>query len=110
MFYSIVKFLQEQRCSARQVHTLDKSGSDLDGDPDPYPYRDGGAFHQSAAADGGHNRIRYGRQVTGYQWGWHYDYMEDDVDFFSKLTTPQSQITGSETKVRITLWRSITIW
>jgi len=24
--------------------------------------------------------------------------MEDDVDFFSKLTTPQSQITGSETK------------
>ena len=37
-------------------------------------------------------------KVTGYQWGWHYDYMEDDVDFFSKLTTPQSQITGTETK------------
>ena len=37
-------------------------------------------------------------KVTGYQWGWHYDYMEDNVDFFSKLTTPQSQITGSEAK------------
>ena len=37
-------------------------------------------------------------KVTGYQWGWHYDYMEQDVSFFSKLTTPQSQITGTETK------------
>jgi cytochrome c oxidase subunit 2 len=37
-------------------------------------------------------------KVTGYQWGWQYDYMEEDVSFFSKLATPQSQITGTETK------------
>ncbi len=37
-------------------------------------------------------------KVTGYQWGWQYDYMEEDVSFFSKLATPQSQITGTEAK------------
>ena len=37
-------------------------------------------------------------KVTGYQWGWQYDYLEEDVSFFSKLATPQSQITGNETK------------
>ena len=37
-------------------------------------------------------------KVTGYQWGWHYDYMEEGVSFYSKLTTPQSQIVGDEEK------------
>lgn len=31
-------------------------------------------------------------QVTGYQWKWHYKYLGQDVEFFSNLTTPQSQI------------------
>lgn len=37
-------------------------------------------------------------KVTGYQWGWQYDYMEENVSFFSKLATPQSQILGAEAK------------
>ena len=37
-------------------------------------------------------------KVTGFQWGWHYDYMEEGVNFYSMLATPQSQITGDETK------------
>ncbi len=37
-------------------------------------------------------------KVTGYQWGWHYDYMEEGVSFYSMLATPQSQITGTEAK------------
>ena len=37
-------------------------------------------------------------KVTGFQWGWHYDYMEEGVNFYSMLATPQSQITGDEAK------------
>lgn len=31
-------------------------------------------------------------KVTGYQWGWKYDYSADDVGFYSNLSTPWSQI------------------
>ncbi len=27
-------------------------------------------------------------KVTGYQWKWHYDYLGEDVSFFSNMTTP----------------------
>tara|TARA_Y100001970_G_scaffold223914_1_gene275785 strand:- start:9069 stop:10124 length:1056 start_codon:yes stop_codon:yes gene_type:complete len=30
--------------------------------------------------------------VTGYQWKWHYKYLEDDIEFFSNLATSQEQI------------------
>ena len=32
--------------------------------------------------------------VTGSQWKWNYKYMENDVEFFSKLTTQADQISG----------------
>jgi cytochrome c oxidase subunit 2 len=31
-------------------------------------------------------------KITGYQWKWHYEYLEDGVSFFSNLSTPQDQI------------------
>ena len=31
-------------------------------------------------------------KVTGYQWGWRYDYSADDMGFYSNLSTPWSQI------------------
>jgi cytochrome c oxidase subunit 2 len=31
-------------------------------------------------------------KVTGYQWRWKYDYLDQDVGFFSVLSTPYSQI------------------
>lgn len=31
-------------------------------------------------------------QVTGYQWKWHYRYLDDEVSFFSLLATPRAQI------------------
>ncbi|MBL8523163.1 MAG: cytochrome c oxidase subunit II [Betaproteobacteria bacterium] len=42
-------------------------------------------------------------KVTGYQWGWRYDYAAEDVGFYSNLATPWSQIgqpgeTAPETK------------
>lgn len=37
-------------------------------------------------------------QVTGFQWKWKYDYLEDDLSFFSVLTTPREQIEGDAPK------------
>lgn len=31
-------------------------------------------------------------KVTGYQWKWHYDYLGEDVQFFSNLSTPMDEI------------------
>jgi len=31
-------------------------------------------------------------QVTGYQWKWQYNYLEDDVSFFSNLSTDMDEI------------------
>jgi cytochrome c oxidase subunit 2 len=32
--------------------------------------------------------------VTGSQWKWHYKYMDNDVEYFSKMATQQEQISG----------------
>jgi cytochrome c oxidase subunit 2 len=37
-------------------------------------------------------------QITGYQWKWKYDYLDDDISFFSVLTTPREQIEGAAEK------------
>jgi cytochrome c oxidase subunit 2 len=31
-------------------------------------------------------------KVTGYQWKWRYDYLNEDISFYSNLTTPVEQI------------------
>jgi cytochrome c oxidase subunit 2 len=31
-------------------------------------------------------------KVTGYQWKWHYDYLGENVSFYSDLSTPRDQI------------------
>ena len=37
-------------------------------------------------------------KITGYQWKWRYDYINDDVGFFSTMSTPQDQIDNKEAK------------
>ena len=37
-------------------------------------------------------------KVTGYQWKWSYDYLDDGFGFYSNLTTPYVQIHGQEPK------------
>ena len=37
-------------------------------------------------------------KVTGYQWKWHYDYLDDGFGFYSNLKTPAAQIHGQEPK------------
>jgi cytochrome c oxidase subunit 2 len=31
-------------------------------------------------------------KITGYQWKWRYDYLKEDIGFYSDLSTPQEQI------------------
>lgn len=37
-------------------------------------------------------------KVTGYQWMWHYDYVGEGVDFYSKLDTPRRAILNEQEK------------
>ena len=37
-------------------------------------------------------------QITGYQWKWKYDYLDEDISFFSVLTTPREQIENKAEK------------
>ena len=37
-------------------------------------------------------------KITGYQWKWGYDYLNDGVSFYSNLSTPREQINGQVQK------------
>jgi cytochrome c oxidase subunit II len=37
-------------------------------------------------------------QITGYQWKWEYKYLDEDISFFSVLTTPREQIENKAEK------------
>lgn len=37
-------------------------------------------------------------KITGYQWKWGYDYLNDGVSFYSELSTPRDQIDGDAPK------------
>jgi cytochrome c oxidase subunit II len=37
-------------------------------------------------------------KVTGYQWKWKYDYLDQGISFFSNLSTPQDQINNEKPK------------
>ncbi len=37
-------------------------------------------------------------KITGYQWKWRYEYLDEGISFFSNLSTPQDQITGDAPK------------
>src|SRR4029453_18582102 len=37
-------------------------------------------------------------KITGYQWKWRYDYLNEDIGFYSNLSPPRDQIDGSAPK------------
>lgn len=37
-------------------------------------------------------------KITGYQWKWKYDYLDDEFGYFSSLSTPRDQINNLQTK------------
>jgi len=49
------------------------------------------AMHDTSAAD-------MTIKITGYQWKWHYDYLDDGIAYYSNLSTPLAQIENREAK------------
>lgn len=39
-------------------------------------------------------------KITGYQWKWRYDYLDENVTFFSNLATPEDEILNKKPKNR----------
>ncbi|MCV6591162.1 MAG: cytochrome c oxidase subunit II [Marinobacterium sp.] len=39
-------------------------------------------------------------QITGYQWKWRYQYLGEDIDFFSSMSTPREEIENKQRKGR----------
>ena len=37
-------------------------------------------------------------KITGYQWRWKYDYLDDEFGYFSSLSTPRDQINNRQAK------------
>lgn len=37
-------------------------------------------------------------KVTGYQWYWQYEYLDEGINFFSRLTTPDDQVQNRQVK------------
>lgn len=37
-------------------------------------------------------------KITGFQWRWRYEYLDQGIAFFSNLSTPQDQINGTKPK------------
>jgi cytochrome c oxidase subunit 2 len=37
-------------------------------------------------------------QITGYQWQWHYDYLDQGISFYSRMSTPWTQILNQADK------------
>ena len=37
-------------------------------------------------------------KITAYQWLWHYEYVDQGIDFYSVLSTPRNQINNQEQK------------
>ena len=37
-------------------------------------------------------------KITGYQWRWHYEYIDQGISYFSNLSTPYNQIHNKEKK------------
>jgi cytochrome c oxidase subunit 2 len=39
-------------------------------------------------------------KVTGYQWKWHYDYLGEDINFFSNISTPDAANLSTNASVK----------
>ena len=37
-------------------------------------------------------------KITGYQWMWHYDYLDENLAFYSRLDTPREQVYNMQEK------------
>ncbi len=86
MAYSIFTFPQIARRRCRHHLASQHHGRDhLDHRAGRDPGRDGRSGRHHADQDRGPAQLATDRRVTGFQWGWNYEYLNDGVSFFSRL-------------------------
>ncbi|MGH8728798.1 MAG: cytochrome c oxidase subunit II [Burkholderiales bacterium] len=99
MFYSIFKHRKSKGYEARQFH--ENTGVEIFWTIIPFFILVGMAIpatttilNMKDAKAGADMTIK----VTGYQWKWGYDYLDEGISFFSTLSTPREQIEGKASK------------
>ncbi len=99
MFYSIFKHRKSKGHEAHQFH--ENTGVEIFWTVIPFFILVGMAvpatttiLNMKDAKAGADMTIK----VTGYQWKWGYDYLDEKISFFSTLSTPREQIEGKAPK------------
>jgi cytochrome c oxidase subunit 2 len=93
MFYSVFKFRKSQGAKA-DVNFHESTLIEIIWTVIPFFILIGMAIPATRTVldmkDASHSDITI--KVTGYQWGWQYEYQQDGLSFYSTLSTPWSQI------------------
>ena len=92
MFYSIVKHRKSKGAVAAQFH--ESTAVEIAWTIIPFLILIGMAIPATRALiameDTSNSDLSI--KVTGYQWKWQYEYLDEDVSFFSNLATPKTEI------------------
>lgn len=98
MFYSIVKHRKSKGAVASQFH--ESTSIEILWTIVPFLILVGMAFPATKAliAMEDTSNADLSIKVTGYQWKWQYEYLDEDIGFFSTLLTPRDEIYNKKEK------------
>lgn len=92
LFYSIYKYRRSQGAKAANFH--EHPGVEIAWTLIPFLILVGLAIPATIVLKDIHNTNESDLiiKITGYQWKWQYEYLDQGISFFSTLATPQAQI------------------
>ena len=98
LMYSLIRFRKSK--GAQAVHFHEHLGIEIVWTTIPFLILVGLAIPATIVLMHIHDTDRPGLtvKVTGYQWKWKYEYLDQGVQFFSNLSTTQDQINGKAPK------------
>jgi cytochrome c oxidase subunit 2 len=98
MIYSIIRFRKSKGAEAAQFH--ESTTVEIVWTIVPFLILIGMAIPATGTLVTMENTSNSGLtiKVTGFQWKWHYQYMDEGVSFYSNLATPTDQIQGKTAK------------
>lgn len=98
LFYSLVKFRKSKGAQAAHFH--DHLGVEIVWTLIPTLILIALAIPSTMVLKNIHNtdESKLTIKVTGYQWKWKYEYLDQGISFFSNLSTPQAQINNLQPK------------
>lgn len=98
LLYSIIKFRKSK--GAKAAHFHEHLGLEIFWTTVPFLILIALAVPASIVLAHIHNTDKSALtiKITGYQWKWKYEYLDQDIRFFSNLSTPQEQIQNRSPK------------